>query len=116
MGGELRVLEDFLNEAKALAREGKIVEAGRFLRAAETKFPESSEIQFLLGACYAKINRADLARKAWTKSVTLAPANHRARAWLARLDQTDPTTFEVVEESGSGALAGDLDSCWDPTR
>jgi Flp pilus assembly protein TadD len=115
MAAKVRVLEDYLDEARAIAREGNVLDAGKFLRALETKFPESSEIQFLLGACYAKIERLDLARLAWMKAVDLAPGNHRAKAWLARLEHRDPTSYELKEDTSSGALAGDLDVCWDPT-
>jgi Flp pilus assembly protein TadD len=115
MASKVKVLDDYLDEARALAREGSVLDAGKYLRALETKFPESSEIQFLLGACYAKVDRIDLARRAWMKSVDLAPSNYRAKAWLAKLEQKDPTNFEITEDGASGALSGDLDACWDPT-
>jgi len=110
---EVITLDDLIADAKALAREGKYIEAGKMLRVLEGKFPESSETQFLLGACYAKIGRDDLAVQAWKKSCELAP-NPRARAWLLRYEETDPTNFEISED-GSGAIAGDLEACWDPT-
>jgi len=107
-------LDELLAEARRLAREGKILEAGKFLRSLANEYTESSEVQFLLGACYAKVGREDLARVSWRRSVELAPGNHRAKAWLYRLENKDPTNFEITDE-GSGAISGDLDSCWDPT-
>ena len=109
-----KTFEGLLTEARSLGREGRVMEAGRLLRAMTQEFPESSEVQFLLGVCYAKIGREDLALLSWRRSVELAPANHRARSWLLHLEQRDPTSFEIREE-GSGAIARDLDSCWDPT-
>jgi len=106
--------EDLLQEARELGRQNRIMEAGRFLRAISEEYPESSEVQFLLGVCYLKIGREDLAHLSWQRSVELAPRNHRAKAWLARLEKSDLTHFELREE-GSGAISGDLDTCWDPT-
>ena len=107
-------LRDGLEEARALARGDRIVEAGKLLRGLAEDYPESSELYFLLGACYAKVGRFDLARSSWTKSRDLAPSNHRPRVMLERLENRDPTLFEVTDD-GSGAISGDLDSCWDPT-
>jgi Flp pilus assembly protein TadD len=107
-------LTEHLERAKTLAREDRTIDAGKYLRAVAREFPESSETMFLLGACYAKIGREDLAKASWRRSLELAPANHRAKAWLARLEGKDATVYEVREE-GSGAISGDLDSCWDPT-
>jgi Flp pilus assembly protein TadD len=109
-----KTFEELLTQARSLGREGKVMDAGRLLRAIAHEYPESSEVQFLLGACYARIGRQDLALLSWRRSVELAPANYRAKSWLLRLEQRDPTSFEIREE-GSGAIAGDLDTCWDPT-
>jgi Flp pilus assembly protein TadD len=109
-----KTFEELLAEARSLGREGKVMDAGRLLRAMAHEYSESSEVQFLLGACYAKIGREDLALISWKRSVELAPANHRAKSWLLRLEHRDPTSFEIRDE-GSGAISGDLDACWDPT-
>jgi thioredoxin-like negative regulator of GroEL len=108
-------LEEKLEVARQLARDGNIIEAGRVLRSLEKVYPESSDLQMLLGACYLKINHRKLARICLMRAIELAPANKKAKTLLERIGEKDPTNFEITEE-GSGALSGDLDSCWDPTH
>lgn len=74
-----------------------------------------SEVFFLLGVCYSKISREDLARVWWKKALEVDPHHFRAHAYLKEIENRDPTNFEIVEE-GSGAIAGDLENCWDPTK
>ena len=114
MGETVRTLEDHLVEARELGREERYKDAGRMLRNLAEEYPESSEVQFLLGVCYLRVGREDLAHTSWTRAVELAPANKEARSWLNLLENKDPTEFEIIDR-GSGAIAGDLDACWDPT-
>jgi Flp pilus assembly protein TadD len=114
MAEPIKTLDDCLVEARELGRHERYLDAGRMLRAVAAEYPESSEVQFLLGVCYLRVGREDLAEVSWRRAVDLAPANQKARAWLNLLEKKDPTEFEIADR-GSGAIAGDLDACWDPT-
>jgi len=60
--------------------------------------PEHPEVTFLLGVCYSQIERGDLARVWWKKTLELNPQHVRAYAYLKRMEEKDPTTFEIEEE------------------
>ncbi|MCA9449932.1 MAG: hypothetical protein KC931_22615 [Candidatus Omnitrophica bacterium] len=108
-------MEELLSHVRALGRQGEIMEAGRLLRKMARDHPDHPEIPFLLGVCYSKIHRGDLARVWWKKALELNPQHIRAYAYLKKFEEEDPTMFEEAEE-GSGAIAGDLENCWDPTK
>jgi len=108
-------VETLLAHVRSLGRQGEIMEAGRLLRKMVKDHPNHSEIPFLLGVCYSKINRGDLARVWWKKTLEMNPQHIRAYAYLKKIDEEDPTMIEIREE-GSGAIAGDLENCWDPTK
>lgn len=108
-------LERCLQHVRTLGKGGEIMEAGRLLRKLAADHPDHPEVFFLLGVCYSKISREDLARVWWKKALEVDPHHFRAHAYLKEIENRDPTNFEIVEE-GSGAIAGDLENCWDPTK
>ncbi|MCA9414316.1 MAG: tetratricopeptide repeat protein [Candidatus Omnitrophica bacterium] len=108
-------VEELLSHVRTLGRQGEIMEAGRLLRKMVKDHPDHPEIPFLLGVCYSQIERGDLARVWWKKALELNPQHIRAYAYLKKMEEADPTLIEIKEE-GSGAIAGDLENCWDPTK
>ncbi len=108
-------VEKLLTHVRSLGRQGEIMEAGRLLRKMVKEHPDHAEIPFLLGVCYSKIGRGDLARVWWQKTMDLNPQHIRAYMYLKDFEDQDPTLIEIKEE-GSGAIAGDLENCWDPTK
>ena len=108
-------VERLLAHVRSLGRQGEIMEAGRLLRKMVKDHPEHPEIPFLLGVCYSKVGRGDLARVWWKKALELDPQHIRAYMYLKDMDAEDPTVIEIKEE-GSGAISGDLENCWDPTK
>jgi Flp pilus assembly protein TadD len=108
-------VEKLLAHVRSLGRQGEIMEAGRLLRKMVKDHPDHPEVPFLLGVCYSKIGRGDLARVWWKKTLELNTQHFRAYAYLKQFEEEDPTLIEIVEE-GSGAISGDLENCWDPTK
>jgi Flp pilus assembly protein TadD len=83
-------------EAKELAKKQDWPDALERYKAALALDPHNADLHFLLGCCYFKMNRGPDARKAWDRTLALAPGHEKARVWIHRVTGLN---FETVTTS-----------------
>ncbi|NUN95364.1 MAG: tetratricopeptide repeat protein [Candidatus Omnitrophica bacterium] len=82
-----------LDQARALAQEGRYAEALALFQEVARGNPSDADTLFMIGACHYRMGVSDQARAAWTRVLELHPEHAKAAELLGKLTTEGTSAF-----------------------